>query len=1004
MSESGFEVAAAYVRVSPDVADFPALLDEALGGLQIAISIIPDSASLANFAGSVDDGLGDLTATVSVGADTAEAESGVEELLSEINSGRGDLTVGADTSGALDQAQALADEMSGMSADLNVGASTGSAAEGIGTLTDELGSVDGAASSARSALSAVDEEVTALQAETDKLAASLGHVAQELGTLGSEHAAGLAGAGLGTLPVTVVPDVSDFAQQLDEELGGTTVPVTVTPDVSDFAAAIDEAVGDGIVIPVTADTSQAVASVEELGSAAETADSGIETLYNGILSIGPAATQAEMEAVDALGTIREAAASIPADAITEPFAAIGPAAQSMAAEVTSSAGEAESGIETFLGGIYSLGPAADAAASQVADAMGNARQAIADEASAAGSVDYSAATAGLEGVAGASGDVAKAAPAAGEAASGLGGVLGMLGQRLSYVAVDPFMWMYGAPMVIQGVTAAIQAFTGATGGLIGELAQQDKATGFNISGYQQLSAQLGIMSKQMTDTNGVIQTAATENARFGMSVSANSEPVQQLTEASGRASAEAQDLIDHLGTLEGMYGLTAPQAEALATAAGVSAKQLAVSGDTAHDAMVKIEAYANANIGAQGPVNELANDVSTFGDDALTASTRVSALDDAYSMLVGKFATSQTDMLTVAQDFLNIQAGAQLAGASMTGTNQQSLALQQSFYATAGAIEQTANAMTQQGDSAAQVTAYIQEQTDKLSGLTGGNQQAQQAVQGLRQWEDNLRGSVDATSQAILTSAGHLQDSFIKQLEDAGAKSSATKTDVDELTTSILATGDKSNSTASARAQLIKDLENAGLSAQKATTYVDGFIKKLDQIPKNVSVTLHESATGQWTITGGAVSASQGAGGSGNAAGGLAGGGLVAGGSGHPRADDIHAMLSHGEYVVQAPAVGKYGTGLLDSINAMHFAGGGYAGDLPGLGGWINTQYMNTQYAMEQTLMAIVERAIAQAEAGAKSSKGGSAPVIVNFNGTQYPTPEQQQALMHQLSAAVGVS
>ena len=107
-----------------------------------------------------------------------------------------------------------------------------------------------------------------------------------------------------------------------------------------------------------------------------------------------------MEAVDALSGIGSAAAS-----------------------------DAESGIETFLGGIYSIGPAADEAGSQVADAMGNARQAVADTASAFGSVDYSAATEGLGGVAGAADDVAKAAPAAANAGSGLSGVLGMLAER-----------------------------------------------------------------------------------------------------------------------------------------------------------------------------------------------------------------------------------------------------------------------------------------------------------------------------------------------------------------------------------------------------------------------------------------------------------------------------------------------------------------------------------------------------------------------------------------------
>jgi hypothetical protein len=640
--------------------------------------------------------------------------------------------------------------------------------------------------------------------------------------------------------------------------------------------------------------------------------------------------------------------------------------------------------------------------------MGNARQAIADEASALGSVDYSAATSGLEDVAGAAGDVADAAPAAGEASSGLSGVLGELAGRMSYFAVDPFMWMYAAPVVIEGVSAAIKGLSDNTMGLVTELSQQDNATGYNVAGYQKLTEQLGTTAQGLSSLSGSVAENTGAMGRFEAAIHPVTDAYNQVSGAQQQFMSQTQNLSSNLGVLQAQYGLTQQQAAQLASAAGVSASQLEGSGTQAQDAMAKIEAYANANVGAAGPVNELAGDVSTFGDDALTASTRVSALDDAYSMLVGRFATSQTDMLTVSQDFLNIQAGAQTAGASMTGVNQQSVALQQSFYATASAIEQTANAMTQQGDSSAQVTAYIQEQTDKLSLLTGGSQQAEQAVQGLQQWENNLRGSMDSASQAIVTSAHNLQDSFITQLEDAGAKSATTKTDVDELTNSILATGTQSTATESARAQLIKDLTNAGISAQKATTLVDQFIKSIQNIPSSKTVSIIETATGTITIN----EATQTATASGTTAT-LHGatGGMVYGGSGHPRADDIHAMLSHGEYVVQAPAVHKYGSDLLDSINQMHFADGGsvgyadggYTGGLGGLGAWAGMQYQSLQSGFTAQMEALLEAAVAAGKSGSGSGSGGPS-VVVNYFGTQQPTPEQQHAMMTNLSAAVGVS
>lgn len=57
----------------------------------------------------------------------------------------------------------------------------------------------------------------------------------------------------------------------------------------------------------------------------------------------------------------------------------------------------------------------------------------------------------------------------------------------------------------------------------------------------------------------------------------------------------------------------------------------------------------------------------------------------------------------------------------------------------------------------------------------------------------------------------------------------------------------------------------------------------------------------------------------------LAAGGQVSG-PGGPREDKVPAMLSNGEYVVQAAAVNRYGVGFFDRANAMHLADGGLVG------------------------------------------------------------------------------
>jgi TP901 family phage tail tape measure protein len=57
------------------------------------------------------------------------------------------------------------------------------------------------------------------------------------------------------------------------------------------------------------------------------------------------------------------------------------------------------------------------------------------------------------------------------------------------------------------------------------------------------------------------------------------------------------------------------------------------------------------------------------------------------------------------------------------------------------------------------------------------------------------------------------------------------------------------------------------------------------------------------------------------------GGGVF--GPGSSTSDSIPAMLSNGEYVVNAASVKKYGVGTMDSINAGKFSGGGFIGSSP---------------------------------------------------------------------------
>ena len=110
-----------------------------------------------------------------------------------------------------------------------------------------------------------------------------------------------------------------------------------------------------------------------------------------------------------------------------------------------------------------------------------------------------------------------------------------------------------------------------------------------------------------------------------------------------------------------------------------------------------------------------------------------------------------------------------------------------------------------------------------------------------------------------------------------------------------------------------------------------------------------------------------------------AAGGLISAGTG-PTSDDVPAWVSRGEYVVKAAAVAKYGTHMMNMLNAGRLASGGLVetGNL----GVLNGQYAVDSYnqfssAMTAAMVAAMRAAIATAAAAAakaaKSSGGGVA-------------------------------
>ena len=180
--------------------------------------------------------------------------------------------------------------------------------------------------------------------------------------------------------------------------------------------------------------------------------------------------------------------------------------------------------------------------------------------------------------------------------------------------------------------------------------------------------------------------------------------------------------------------------------------------------------------------------------------------------------------------------------------------------------------------------------------------------------------AVAKSGTTAAASSQQISDTFLKTLTAIHGLSPQLDSDVSAFTTAVQKTGDTSTRTQGARAQLIKDLEKAGYSAQAAAGLVDGLQAQINNLHgKNVNFVMTGQGAGQLYFN-----ATTGVGGS--ISGGLkflAGGGHVAG-PGGPTSDVIPIMASSGEYVINAKSAKKLGLAQLDALNK--YAGGGLVG------------------------------------------------------------------------------
>jgi tetrahydromethanopterin S-methyltransferase subunit B len=304
------------------------------------------------------------------------------------------------------------------------------------------------------------------------------------------------------------------------------------------------------------------------------------------------------------------------------------------------------------------------------------------------------------------------------------------------------------------------------------------------------------------------------------------------------------------------------------------------------------------------------------------------------------------------------------------------------------------NAMAQAGSGTTRITQLTDAYTTALTKNGAQSPQAKAAQEALTkaleaygfkasditQMENILSQSYVKNTASIAGGAG-TRLNLQKDVEHAINTVPTAKSDFDRFTQSILNHTSTTRAGEATRQALINDLIKSGVNASTAKNDVNNMATAIRLIPKTASLNIKESGSGIFTITEAGKNFQI-------SAGGLfsphASGGPIEHGSG-PKSDDVLIRASRGEYVMQAAAVNKYGSGMMDAINAGAYASGGLiasfnksggpaAGIAAQLGSWTDTASNDfagvMAMTMENAAVAIEKAAISQQKAAQAAMVG----------------------------------
>lgn len=277
-----------------------------------------------------------------------------------------------------------------------------------------------------------------------------------------------------------------------------------------------------------------------------------------------------------------------------------------------------------------------------------------------------------------------------------------------------------------------------------------------------------------------------------------------------------------------------------------------LQGDAWAKEVVQLKALNSATVTLAGYQNgqaAAAQNALNFMGGTITQIQQITQAEDG---LMNVITGGVTALDTYGQGLHTLGVASATAGASIGGLNNQSFALNSQFYTQVQNSQKVIDALMQQSEGMKGLTTATATMVSQMLPFAGSNVAARTtlvdlinnaigpgtvSLKTLNTWVKNnatsMQGLSNIMTSAMINASGLanvLQNGLNAQFQAALLKSSGASAEIQKLANDIVKTGNDSGATRNDRAQLIKDLENTGMSAHDATAYVNGLQTKIDAL------------------------------------------------------------------------------------------------------------------------------------------------------------------------------